>query len=55
MDKLRLGLSGDVSFKMSNSAPEGNYTLVLYFYRGTNGFDASARIGRVVYRFKIDR
>jgi hypothetical protein len=55
MDELRSGISGDVSFAINNSAPKGNYSLVLYFYRGTNGFDASARIGRVVYLFRVDR
>ncbi len=61
MNLVQAGLEGEITFKMRNNAPPGNYTMVISIFRLPEGlrprdvtFDPSALAGRVLYAFRIE-
>jgi hypothetical protein len=62
MSVVQAGLKGDISFKMRDNAPAGNYTMVISVFRLAEGlrprdvtYDPNALAGRVFYSFRIEK
>jgi hypothetical protein len=61
-ETVKAGLQADLSFRLKRSAPSGNYSLVISFFRLSSGQKPSevtsnpaALAGRVFYYFKLER
>lgn len=61
MSLVEAGLEGEITFKMRDNAPAGNYTMVISIFRLPEGlrprdvtYDRNALAGRVFYAFRIE-
>jgi hypothetical protein len=61
MSLVQAGLEGEISFKMNDNAPLGNYTMVISVFRLPEGlrpgdvtYDGNMLAGRVFYKFRIE-
>jgi hypothetical protein len=61
MSMVQAGLQGEITFKMQDNAPVGNYTMVISIFRLPEGlrpgdvtYDPNALAGRVFYKFRIE-
>jgi hypothetical protein len=61
MSLVQAGLEGEITFKINDNAPVGNYTMVISVFRLAQGlrpqdvtYDRNALAGRVFYAFRIE-
>lgn len=61
MSRVQEGLEGEITFKINDTAPVGNYTMVISVFRLPQGLspqdvtsDRNALAGRVFYAFRIE-
>jgi hypothetical protein len=62
MSVVQAGLQGEITFKMGDNAPAGNYSMVISVFRLLEGlrpqdvtYDRNALAGRVFYEFRIEK